>query len=449
MRLNKLSTNTTLLLFISLGSALLSSISQASALQTLNIYGSNTIGEQLGPALVSGFLQSRGFTQINAQHNPVTHQHSITAGVDPQRPQVHIDIHTQGSSTGFIALHNRAGKIAAASRPIQDDEASLLSSLGDMHSKHAEHVLAIDGLAIVLNSSNPISHLSIEQLAAVFSGELNNWAQLGETPAPINVYARDHNSGTWETFKELVLSPNNKTLTSNAKRFESSEGLSDAVSKDPHAIGFISLPYVRQAKAIAVSAGNALAMQPSAELIATEDYPLSRRLYLYTAEHENNALARAFLAFTQSAAGQRLVENNGFISQNVTALSVPIADDMPAPYQQLAKDAQRLSVNFRFKEGSAQLDNKAQRDIERVLTYLRQHNKTKQKLTLVGFGDSKLDPQRAVLLSKLRAMAVRRELQNQDIIFREILGIGDVMPIANNQLDQGRIKNRRVELWVY
>lgn len=190
-------------------------------------------------------------------------------------------------------------------------------------------------------------------------------------------------------------------------------------------------------------------MYPTAELIATEDYPLSRRLYLYSTEHQNNPLAQEFLLFAQSDAGQRLVESNGFISQTVSAMSVVADDSMPVQYQQLAQQAQRLSVNFRFKQGSAELDNKALRDIDRVLAYLRKHNKMKNKLVLVGFGDSKSDPERARLLSKLRAMAVRRQLHNNEIIFRDIIGIGDAMPVASNNLDQGRVKNRRVELWVY
>lgn len=438
-----------LLLVIILSSVLTCNTSHASNLQTLSIYGSNTIGARLAPALAEGFLRSQGFAYIQLESNPGTLEHILTAGPDPLQPRVRIDIHTQGSSTGFSALEDRSAHIAAASRPIKDNEVNLLKPLGNMRSKHAEHILAIDGLAIIVNSNSAIRTLNTNQLAAIFSGELNDWAMLGAAPGPINVYARDNNSGTWETFKELILSPLDKALTHSAQRFESSQKLSDSVSQDPNGIGFIGLPYVRQAKAIAVSSGNAIALQPSIDLIATEDYPLARRLYLYSAEHEDNQLAQDFLAFAHSDAGQKLVEDNGFISQVVSAMPVAINDSMPLPYQQLAREAHRLSVNFRFKQGSAQLDNKAERDLERVLTYLRNHNKTDNKLVLVGFGDSKSDPQRALLLSKLRAMAVRRQLHNKEIIFRDIIGIGDAMPVANNRLDHGRMKNRRVELWVY
>lgn len=428
---------------------LFSTLSIAEPSQTLSIYGSNTIGSRLAPALAEGLLQRQGFTHIELQTISDTNQQIITAGLSSLKTDTRIDIHSQGSSTGFAALHEKQGDIAASSRPIKESEVSLLSPLGDMYSKNAEHIIAIDGLAIIVHPDNPINNLSITQLAAIFSGELSDWSMLGARSGSIRIYARDHNSGTWETFKELVLSPTDKVLSTQAKRFESSEQLSALVSKDPNAIGFIGLPYVREAKALAVSAGETLAMYPSVELIATEDYPLSRRLYLYSAEHESNPLAQELLAFAQSDAGQSLVESNGFISQTVSAMSVVAEDSMPLQYQQLAQQAQRLSVNFRFKEGSAQLDNKAHRDIDRVLAYLRKHNKTKNKLVLVGFGDSKSDPERALLLSKLRAMAVRRQLHNNEIIFREIFGIGDLMPVASNNLDQGRVKNRRVELWVY
>src|SRR5690606_3449478 len=139
----------------------------------------------------------------------------------------------------------------------------------------------------------------------------------------------------------------------------------------------------------------------------------------------------------------------GFIPQTVQAIRVEPTPDMPEDYRKLASEAERLSVNFRFQEGSAELDNKAQRDITRLLDYLKANDKLQHKLVLVGFGDAKSTPQRAALLSKLRAMAVRRELSRGGVIFRDITGLGEQMPVAANSGDEGRIKNRRVEVWVY
>ena len=84
-----------------------------------------------------------------------------------------------------------------------------------------------------------------------------------------------------------------------------------------------------------------------------------------------------------------------------------------------------------------------------MVAYLKGHDKLDKKVTLVGFGDTKNDPQRAALLSKLRAMAVRRELVKSGVVLRDIRGFGAQMPVAANTADEGRIKNRRVEVWVY
>ena len=240
-----------------------------------------------------------------------------------------------------------------------------------------------------------------------------------------------------------------QNLASCARRLESSEQLSDEVSQDPQAIGFIGLPYVRHARALAIADGAAQAMAPTISLIATEDYPLARRLYFYLPPARTNPWAQALVRFTQTDRGQAIVAQYGFVAQTLQAIRVPPTANMPADYRQLASEAQRLSVNFRFAEGSASLDNKALADVQRVLAYLRLHGKTFKQVTLVGFGDTKNDSDRALLLSRLRAMTVRRELVRGGVVLRDIRGLGAEMPVATNDLDEGRIKNRRVEVWVY
>lgn len=414
----------------------------------LRIQGSNTIGARLGPALVEGLLEEQGLSAIRIEAGMAENEQKIVAtSADGRRLSIEVAAH--GSGTGFSALAGGSADLAASSRPIKDSEASSLAALGDLTSREAEQIIALDGLAIILHPSNPLTALSTEQLAQVFAGELSDWAQLGAPPGPISLYARDDNSGTFDTFKELVLSANARTLAAHAKRYESSEQLSDAVSQDRNAIGFIGLPYIRQAKALAIAAGDSQPMLPTPALIATEDYPLSRRLFLYNQPALVNPWARALVQFAHSPRGQAIVERSGFIAQNVQAMQVAATAEMPAQYQVLAREAQRLSVNFRFQQGSASLDNKALRDLPRLLDYLQQQNKLERKVVLVGFGDAKADVARAELLSKLRAMAVRRELSKAGVSFRDIIGLGDELPVAANNADDGRIRNRRVEVWVY
>ncbi|MBC8999277.1 substrate-binding domain-containing protein [Pseudomonas sp. N40(2020)] len=414
----------------------------------LRIQGSNTIGAELGPALVEGLLREQGLLKIHRE-TPDSANELRIVGQSAQGKSVVVEIAAHGSSTGFTALKAAAADLAASSRPIKDSELLSLQSLGDLKSPAAEQVIAIDGLAIILHPDNPLQQLDTEQLARIFAGEVKTWEDLGGHGGAIHLYARDDQSGTYDTFKELVLSRRGKNLSSVAKRFESSEQLSDAVSADPQGIGFIGLPYVRQAKAVAIADGASQSMLPLSSLIATEDYPLSRRLFFYMPPNSKNPWAKALAAFAQSRQGQAIVAANGFISQTVQAMTVAPNALMPEGYQSLSRHAQRLTVNFRFEEGSASLDNKARQDLARVLDYIKRQNKTDRTVTLIGFGDVKDDPARADLLSKLRAMAVRRELVKNGVVLREVRGFGAQMPVAANSADEGRIKNRRVEVWVY
>ncbi|PKF72519.1 hypothetical protein CW360_02015 [Pseudomonas fluvialis] len=413
----------------------------------LRIQGSNTIGAHLAPALAAGLLRQQGVAHPEQQ---ISGPNEVSvSGRDAQGRLLQITVAAHGSGTGFVALAEGSAELAASSRPIKGSEQASLASLGDLRSASAEQVIALDGLAIIVHPDNPVQQLDIAQVAALFAGEIDNWQALGGPAGAVRLYARDDNSGTFDTFKELVLSSQGKQLAGAAQRFESSDELSERVSQDPQAIGFIGLPYIRQAKALHIADQGSQAMPASRELISTEDYPLSRRLFFYLKPDESNPWARALVEFAQSAEGQAIVTANGFIGQQVQAMRVAVDASQPRVYQRLAAQAQRLSVNFRFREGSAELDNKALHDLQRLLDYLKANDKQHRQLVLVGFGDPKSDPARAALLSKLRAMAVRRELARAGILPRDILGLGEQLPVASNQEDDGRLKNRRVEVWVY
>lgn len=413
----------------------------------LRLQGSNTIGAALAPALVRGLLQAQGASAIETLPGALANETQIRAH-DRNGQPLRIDIAAHGSSTGFIALAKGDADLAAASRPISDREALQLEALGNLRSANAEQVIGLDGVAVIVHPDNPLAQLTTAQLALVFAGQLQRWEQLGVAGGAIHLYARDERSGTFETFRALVLDPERHSLSEQARRFESADALAAQVKADRQAIGFSSLATVHGAKVLAVAAGDAPALAPSRALVASEDYPLSRRLFFYLPANAKPQ-ARALAEFAQSPAGQAIVAEQGFVAQQIKALPVPSQADMPPRYRALASEAQRLSVNFRFQEGSAGLDNKALRDVQRVGDYLRQAGKLHNKVVLVGFGDPKDTPGRAALLSRLRAMAVRRELAREGVQVKTVAGMGDELPVAGNDLEQGRQRNRRVEVWVY
>ncbi|WP_176513182.1 substrate-binding domain-containing protein [Pseudomonas faucium] len=413
----------------------------------LRVQGSNTIGAALMPALVQGQLRAQQASAIEQRPGALANETVITAH-DAQGQALRIDIAAHGSSTGFTALGRGDADLAASSRPISDAEAQQLKALGDLRAARAEQVIGLDGVAVIVHPDNPLPQLSTQQLAQIYAGQIQRWEQLGVAGGAIHLYARDDRSGTFETFKALVLEPHQATLAAQVQRFEASDELAARVLADRQAIGFSSLAAVHGAKVLAIAEGDAPAMLPERPLVASEDYPLSRRLYLYLPANAKPQ-AKALADFAQSPAGQAIVAEQGFVSQQINAQPVPAQADMPPRYRSLAQQAQRLSVNFRFQEGSASLDNKALRDVQRVADYLRQAGKLQSKAVLVGFGDPKETPGRAALLSRLRAQAVRRELARDGVEVLQVTGMGDELPVAGNDLEQGRLRNRRVEVWVY
>lgn len=419
---------------------------QQSDLQLLfSMHGSNTVGAQLGPALVEKFLRSKGLENIQTKPTQVENEYKVS-GVDAASGNVvYVEIAAHGSSTGFESLQSGNADIAMSSRGIKHNEAEKLVSLGDMLSFNAEHVIAIDGLAIIVHPSNPISELTKKQIAQIFSGEITNWVEVDGANEPITLYARDDKSGTWDTFKSLVLS-DQYALSTNALRFESNHLLSESVSEEKGAIGFAGLASVAQSKALAVSEPGTTPLRPEQISVSTEDYPLSRRLFLYTSEKHKPPVVEEFLQFVQNQSGQNVVDSIGFVSQMPVALSVTKRIG-PNEYQELTENAQRLSINVRFSAGSAVLDNKAKHDIMRLVNMMSLPEYTNRQILLVGFGDEKQTQSRSKVLSKLRAVAVKSRLHENGIQVAPVAGFGAYKPVASNN-NEGKIKNQRVEVWL-
>lgn len=412
-----------------------------------SVAGSNTIGATLMKNFLLDYLQGKGAVDVHSVGRSISNEYRVQGYVG--RKHVYVDVAAHGSSTGFRGLLGGDASVAMSSRRIKVSEVEQLSELGNLRSYASEQVIAIDGLAVIVHPANPIQGLSLNQLARVFSGEVDNWSAVGGDDAAIKLYARDANSGTWDTFDSLVLNGEYE-LSPRSKRFESNDELSDSVADDPNGIGFVGLASVRRSKSLAISEEGTEALKPEVLVVATEDYALSRRLFIYTAEQEQHAFIRDFLLYLQSDRGQRIVERTGFVSQNVISVGHEGGGDRseaPASYRALLGSAERLSVNFRFAQGSAALDNKARRDIERIVSYMDRPGNSGKRVVLVGFGDEKQTERRAVILSMLRASAVKSALYKRGIMTEPVLGLGANLPVASN-LNAGRAKNRRVEVWV-
>ena len=409
------------------------------------IHGSNTIGEKLAPALLKAYFEEQGASDIDWQQGGIATERTMQFDMDGEKLAIGLAAH--GSSTAFKALNANMAQIGMSSRKIKTSEIEALKGQsGDLSKLGNEHIIALDGLAIIVNQNNPLKAITTETLSRIFSGEISNWAEIGGAQAPIKVLARDNNSGTFDTFKSLVLKKYGRKLTASAERFESSSELSERVSQDDFAIGFIGLNYIRYSKALAIAdSSETTAIYPTRFTIATEDYPLARRLYLYTPTNSATQI-KDFANFAISDRGQEIVQSLGLISQSIRVEDVASSDLAPDKYNQYAKLAKRLSLNFRFNYATRDLDNKGKRDLQRLVSFVEQN--PSKKLVLMGFSDSIGARDKNTLLSLSRAKSVEQELNARGINVYAVEGFGEDMPLANNDNEVGRERNRRVEVWV-
>ena len=424
------------------------SVSQPDLLQ-LRLSGSNTLGASLAPALVEAFLKQEGYGELQRRPGKDHEESEILASSNGKKGQVLISAH--GSGTAFSGLRDGVADIGMSSRPIRKEELAELAKLGDMGAGNSEFVVALDGVAVVVNPANRVDKLSIHQLQGLFSGKITDWSMVGGTPGPVRIHARDEKSGTFDTFKTLVL--NGDRILDTAKRYEDSQALSDAVAEEAGAIGFVGLPYIRKAKAIAVSAdARSMAMRPTKLTVATEDYPLTRRLFLYVPA-DANAFARKFADFAISDMAQGIADQIGFVGQvpeevKVVESGVSDGGQLALSHRKLTAQAQRLSVNLRFRFGSADLDNKALQDVKRLVRYFEKPDRRDLKVMLLGFADNIGSECINLSVSQKRADTVSRELESYGVKAAIAHGFGELAPVADNATDTGREKNRRVEVWI-
>lgn len=232
-----------------------------------------------------------------------------------QRPNVRISVTGGGTGTGIAALMNGTVDLASASRKIKAEELQEAKSKGI---QPMEFVIARDAIAVVVNSENPVSELTLKQISDIYSGAITNWNQVGGEDRPIVKLSRETNSGTHVYFLETVLrlgDKENKTLFSaDTLLLPSSEGIIAEVRDNPNAIGYDGLGYVpHDVKMIAIAeeVGGAYVL-PSIASVNDKTYPIARDLYMY-ANGEPQGAVKEYLDWILSEEAQAIVAELGFV----------------------------------------------------------------------------------------------------------------------------------------
>lgn len=436
----------------------------------VRISGSDTVGEELMPLVLAGYA-ARFDAEADVQTGSRAFEKAVRVIGDGGFGDeiTSFSLISRGSSIGFEDLLSGDSEIGMSSRPARSDEVRAFedAGLGDLNSLTQERILAVDSLRIVVSPENEIDTISLDDLAAIYAGEITNWSELGGADTPISVYTRGAESGTFDTIFRNVLRPRRKTMKSDATIVPGHIEMAQAVASDPGGIGYVGFAFERGAKSIDLMTECGIVIGPDAFSAKTEEYPLQRRLYLYARNGELSEHARGVFDFAGSEDVDGLVAKAGFVDLSVkirdqATTAAALREAMEATDDAYEQDLMRrlyiemlendrLSTTFRFASGSSVLDNKAQRDLDRIVNFIE--SRGGDEVSIIGFTDSDGAFGANLALAERRANQVAGEIRRaaggrlDDVTFA-VRGYGELSPSACNESFDGRKINRRVEIWV-
>ena len=253
-------------------------ISSPAYADRLVIKGSDTLGAKLVPQLAE---------QFKAQH-----------------PGTTFDIAAEGSTTGIAAIIDGTAQIGMSSRRAKTAEVGTASAKG-INMKPT--IVAYDGIAVIVNSGNPIKGLTKKQVEQVFTGDVADWSAIGGTAGKISVYTRNTSSGTYSDFKELAMKK--RDYAPGSQKMAGNEQIASEVGKNANGVGYVGLAYTKAGGIKVMSIDGVL---PSVQTVHAKTYPYARPTFYYT-NGEASGLAKEFLDFTISKAGQKIVAQVGFV----------------------------------------------------------------------------------------------------------------------------------------
>ncbi len=216
-----------------------------------------------------------------------------------QNPSVVISVSGGGSGFGIREITKKTIDIGMAGRDLKKEEKEKGSNL-------VVYKIGIDGVAAVVNPSNPVSDLTDEQLKEIFSGKIKNWKEIGGNDEPINIYTRDENSGTRDTFWKYALNKGN--ITDKSIVVASNGEMRAKIANDKNGIGYLSIGYIdNSVKPVKLNG-----IEPTQENVQKEIYKVYRPLNMIT-NGEPEGMVKKYIDFILSPEGQKIVQQEGFI----------------------------------------------------------------------------------------------------------------------------------------
>lgn len=432
------------------------------------IAGAATVAEGLLPALLDAFATAQGMMLVVQDDRAGALVYALHRADGGLAARFHV---TPGrSDDGLLALLNGDTDLALSLRQPTDLErrADRAQAPDDPPLDRRVRVIGLDALVPVVSPDNPIDTVSLPMLASLFSGEIDNWADLGGPDAPVALHLLAPGLGLAQSLSDRLRLPEDDSLP--VTRHTSAAGLADAVARDPYAIGITAQSARGLARVLPLTGACGLVQMATTDAVKAEDYPLTAPVFVYLAPQRLPQLLRDFLAFTETAAAERAVAASGFVNQTLTRTPLALQghrlanaiaaggediglDDLQALVEAM-RGTERLSATFRFAGGAADLDAQSRASAARLAAAIERGVFDGRRLVFAGFSDGEGSAEINERLALRRAEAVMASVQTLSgdaapgRVTMEVAAFGEAMPMACDDSEWGRQVNRRVEVWL-
>ena len=217
-----------------------------------------------------------------------------------EKEGINVTYNPTGSGSGIQAVSEGRCDIGLSSRALKDDEKATLT----------ETVVALDGIAMIVNPENPVSDLTVEQIADIYTGKITNWSEVGGNDAEIVLIGREAGSGTRDGFESIT---DTKDACQYRQELTSTGDVIATVAQNPDAIGYASLSAVKDTvKALTVGG-----VAPSEDTVKDGSYVVQRPFVLVTKDGEAlSETAQAFYDYALDPAQAELIGKAGAVAVN-------------------------------------------------------------------------------------------------------------------------------------
>ncbi|SFJ60191.1 phosphate ABC transporter substrate-binding/OmpA family protein [Celeribacter neptunius] len=426
----------------------------------------------LMPALITAFAMRNGYAVATNSLSETMRSMVLTDTVNDLTVGEFL-LTESTSAEGFADMMAEATDVVLSLRKVAPRELALAfeSGVGDLSDPLRARVVALDALVPMASRSNLVEALSLSDLAGIYTGQFSNWTELGGGDAPIVAHLMREDLNEGSEFRKFILGAKVTPPEGAITLHDSYADVVQAIEEDPYAIGLGRLSEGGAIKSLGLRGACGFEARAMSSDIKTEDYPLTRPVFLYTPARRLPKLAREFLGFVLSPAAQVVLARTDFVDQGVDTLSFrdqgrrfanaishagadTTLDDLKSVTEAL-QGAKRLTLGFRFQGGSTTLDAQSRSNVHLLAELVEAGVFDGDTLLFAGFSDGQGAAGINRTLSKRRAETVLRAVQQSlgeafeaDRVSLSVAGFGEAMPLACDDIAWGRSLNRRVEVWV-